>query len=307
MLSKTSSKFPVGTPSLDQPQTPVIAGATEPFLRFRSGAPRWIVGSYSPLVSLVDLNLIPVSFPVLGRDLCYTPAPSGTPQPKGRLTMRHAFIVVVALVVVACGSSSPTTPTPNPQPQPQPQANRAPTITSMSVSPAFGISQLTNFTFTGSATDPDGDAVTYAWDLGGDSVSGQTLQGTISSWGSFTARLVVTDSKGATATDTRPLTVGSMQGRWRGTIPGYTNLAFDLKQNLNVVTGTFFDQFFGAGEIDPAEPGRIALNGNVTMRVKLAAFTDFRFEGKMDTSGRRITGGVFGSGFTGQAFTMTKQ
>lgn len=43
------------------------------------------------------------------------------------------------------------------------------------------------------------------------------------------------------------------------------------------------------------------------MRVKLSVFSDFTFRGRMDQSGRRITGGVYGSGFNGQSFTMDKQ
>jgi hypothetical protein len=53
---------------------------------------------------------------------------------------------------------------------------------------------------------------------------------------------------------------------------------------------------FGNGKIDPAEPGRIDVGGNVTMRVKQGGFSDWYFTGVMDTSGRKITGTVRGSG-----------
>jgi len=177
----------------------------------------------------------------------------------------------------------------------------------MNFAPPFGIAQLTQFSFNAAASDPDGDAVSYAWNVAGNPFTGTNGTITFSSGGNGTATLTVTDSKGATATDTRTFVVGSMTGKWSGTIPGFTNLTFDLTQSGAVVTGTFFEQFFGAGKIDPAQTGRIDGNGNVEMRFKLASFTDFTFRGQMDSTGRRITCGVFGSGFTGQPFTMTKQ
>ncbi len=42
------------------------------------------------------------------------------------------------------------------------------------------------------------------------------------------------------------------------------------------------------------------------MRIKVAPFTDFTMTGQMDGTGRRVTGTVAGSGFTGQPFTMQK-
>ena len=218
--------------------------------------------------------------------------------------------IVSVVLVSACGgksSSSPTTPTAPSTSTPTTPANRAPSITAMSITPAFGIAQLTQFSFSGSASDPDGDAVTFAWDVAGNPFSGTSGTITFSNGGNGTATLTVTDSHGATATDSRTFVVGSMTGKWSGTIPGYTDLSFDLSQSGAVVTGTFSDQYFGPGKIDPAQTGRIDTNGNIEMRFKLAYFTDFTFRGQMDATGRRITGGVFGSGFTGQPFRMTKQ
>jgi hypothetical protein len=80
-----------------------------------------------------------------------------------------------AAFVTACGGSSggtPTTPTPN-TPTPQPQANRPPTITSATVTPASGISTLTTHLFSASASDPDGDPLTYLWDFGNNVFSGE--------------------------------------------------------------------------------------------------------------------------------------
>ena len=223
---------------------------------------------------------------------------------------RIAFALCLSMGLSACGSS-PTSPTATTTPAtpatPSTPSNRAPVINSLNLAPGFGIAQLTQFSFNASASDPDGDAITYVWDVNGQAFTGTSGSTTFPSGFSGNARVTVTDSKGATATDTRTLVVGGMDGKWIGTIPGYTNLLFDLTQSRTVVTGTFLEQFFGPGKIDPAEPGSIDADGNVQMRVKLAFFTDFTFRGRMDATGRRITGGVFGSGFTGQAFSMTKQ
>jgi hypothetical protein len=202
------------------------------------------------------------------------------------------------------GSSTPTSPS---TPTTPTQTNRAPVINSLNFAPAFGVAELTQFSFNASASDPDGDALTYTWDVAGNAVSGTNGTMTFTSGFNGTARVTVTDSKGATASDTRTFAVGSMTGHWTGSIPGYTNMSFDLTQSHTVVTGTFFEQYFGNGRIDPAAPGRIDADGNVEMRFKLAFFTDFTFRGRMDSTGRRVTGGVFGSGFNGESFTMEKQ
>jgi hypothetical protein len=127
--------------------------------------------------------------------------------------------------------------------------------------------------------------------------------------GSWIATVTVSDGKGGTATDSRGFVCGSMTGTWVG-IAGPAALGsyrFTLQQTLGIVSGTYFDSVFGAGKIDPAEPGRIDANGNVTMRVKQSTFIDWYFTGIMDNSGQRITGTVRESGFTGQPFAIVKQ
>jgi PKD repeat protein len=224
--------------------------------------------------------------------------------------VRYSTVILFSCLALAaaCGGSksSPTTPT-SPTPPPPPPQNRAPVINSMDVAPTFGVSELTSFNFSASASDADGDAVAYAWDLAGASRTGSSGSITFTGSGTGDVKLTVTDGKGGSVSDSRTVTIGSMTGRWLGSIPGYTNLLFELRQQGPVVTGTFFEPFFGNGQVDPAQPGRIEADGSLEMRVKLSIFTDFTFRGRMDASGRRITGGVFGSGFNGQAFTMDKQ
>lgn len=91
---------------------------------------------------------------------------------------------------------------------------RVPGGPELTFSPAFGIVGQTLFSFSASAADPDGDAISYAWDVAGNAFTGSSGTITFSSGGNGTARLTVTDSKGATASDTRTFAVGTMIGSW---------------------------------------------------------------------------------------------
>ncbi len=225
--------------------------------------------------------------------------------------MKRQFIALVcsALAVASCGgsSSTPTAPTQPNTPTAPAQQNRAPVIGSMSLTPAFGMMGFTQYSFSATATDPDGDALTYAWDVAGNPFSGTSGSIIFSSGGTGTARVTVTDGRGGSATDTRSFTVGAMTGTWTVVSGQLAGSTFTLTQNTaGIVTGTFNLPGFGNGQTDPAQPGRIDGNGNLTMRVKIGAFTDFNMVGAMDNTGRRVSGTLHGSGFTGQPFAMTK-
>jgi hypothetical protein len=177
----------------------------------------------------------------------------------------------------------------------------------MAFSPTFGIAYLTQFSFSVAASDPDGDAVTYTWDVGGNPVSGTSGSMSFTSGLSSTAKVTVADPKGAIASDTRDFTVGSMTGNWVVTSGLLIGSSFNLTQaSTGLVSGTFVLPGFGTGNTDPAQPGRIDANGNLAMRIKIGWFTDFNMYGTMDQTGRSITGNLQGSGFTGEPFTMVK-
>ena len=60
------------------------------------------------------------------------------------------------------------------------------------------------------SSDPDGDALDFAWDLDDDGTfesPGQSVSRTFADDGSYTVRLRVTDSHGATDTETAQVTV----------------------------------------------------------------------------------------------------
>ncbi len=229
-----------------------------------------------------------------------------------------AFILLTALSVGACGNDSPTQPSGPGGGTGGGNTNRTPVITSMSVTPTFLISGLTNLQGTASATDPDNDTLSYSWNLVNTTLTGPIISGQIvGPGGDVSIRLTVSDGKGGSATDTRIVTVGSMTGNWVVTVldpcgPG--GFPLTLTQTGGVVTGSAVatapwcaaspgDTF----RIDPAEPGSIDADGNVNIRIKVGRFLDFYVRGRMQNSGRSIVGTAHGSGMNGNAVLMAKQ
>lgn len=224
---------------------------------------------------------------------------------------RLLLVSLILVSFVACGGdsgggspSSPSTPTaPTTPTTPTAPTNRAPVITSWNITP-FGIQSLSSFQFSAVANDPDGDSVTYSWDIAGNAFTGSSGSITFSNGGTWTARITVTDGKGGSTTDSRTFVCGTMTGSWRGTF-GTWIFTSDLTQAGGLITGTYSDQA-GVGKLDPASPNTIDANGNVKLRYKQSVWSDFTFTGTMDSTGRKITGVVNGSGYVNTPFTMTK-
>jgi PKD repeat protein len=64
--------------------------------------------------------------------------------------------------------------------------------------------------FTSNASDPDGDALMYVWEFGdGSSAGGPSATHTYAQVGTYTAKLTVTDSRGASASATVIVTVSA--------------------------------------------------------------------------------------------------
>ena len=90
-----------------------------------------------------------------------------------------------------------------------PPGNRAPQVEAAAV-PASGRAPL-DVLFTAAGTDPDGDALTYAWDFGDGSAAatGRRARHTYTTNGTFEAKVTVTDRAGATASATVTVVVGN--------------------------------------------------------------------------------------------------
>jgi hypothetical protein len=223
-----------------------------------------------------------------------------------------APLLVALLLTGACGKSSngsPTTPTtPN-----TPQANRAPQVTSATVTPASGITTLTTHVFSASATDPDGDALSYTWDFGNGTsaaTAGASVVYNNANTTTYQAVLTVTDGKGGTVTSTVPITSAALAGTFTGTLIG-APLSVTLTQYLGgLVSGSWEIPSLGfVGEVGPAgEPGTIDANGRFELRfkVRVGSFVDFYYRGTMDNTGQTLTGTLHGSGFSGEVLILSK-
>jgi len=244
-----------------------------------------------------------------------------------KLTRSALLLVAVALsglmLVSGCGGSdsggSPSTPT-SPT-TPTTPTNRSPVITSMTVTPAFGVSGLTAISMSGSATDADNDTVTYQWSFGGTTATGPTVASTLTGDGPVVIQLTVSDGKGGTATDSRTVTIGTMTGQWSfiftsGCSPTTPTVLpiLTLTQFGSVVTGTLASPAAWCnvpagqtGKLDPAAPAAIDAQGNFTgARLKIGNYYDTFITGKMDGTGRTITGTTRSVSGSTNTFTMKK-
>lgn len=227
--------------------------------------------------------------------------------------VRHPAILASLLTIAAgCGGSNGGSGTPN-APTPTP-ANRSPTITSVAVNPAAGISTLTTHSFSVVANDPDGDALTYTWDFGNDTGSNAasaTVTYNNANTRTYQATVTVRDSKGATATGNVSVTSATIAGSFAGFLQNIRVTA-QLTQYLGgLVNGSWqFPDLGITGEVGPSgEPGKIHADGQFELRfkVRVGSFDDFYYRGSMDPTGQRLTGTLQGSGFSGQYMQLERQ
>jgi PKD domain-containing protein len=130
---------------------------------------------------------------------------NGGPKPAG------SYQQGATAVTVRSGSASPPPPPPPPPPPSAPVGNAAPTACfTRTPNPSRAKEAVMFNAFC--STDPDGDTLTYAWDIGpaGDGVferTGMTTSYTYQGAGSKTARLHVNDGHGNVVTTTQTFTV----------------------------------------------------------------------------------------------------
>ena len=132
------------------------------------------------------------------------------------VTFSAAQPIAVYLSVVDNVTNDPVLVSPLPAPavlreSSGPPANRAPNGTIVQPAGNVTISEGQSAVFEGSATDPDGDAMSYDWDFG-DNISSTELQPgphTYTASGTYTVTFTVTDARGLAdpTPDTRTITV----------------------------------------------------------------------------------------------------
>jgi len=109
------------------------------------------------------------------------------------------LLLMLVMFLVGCngngGPAPPTTP------------NQSPAA-SFTANPTSGVVPLEVTFNASSSSDPDGSITSYAWDFkDGATGSGQTINHTFNSIGSYNVLLAVTDNEGATDSTTKTITV----------------------------------------------------------------------------------------------------
>lgn len=164
-----------------------------------------------------NLNLAPYANEVRG---VYQLVPSVPQSERSRddlvVTFSAARPVAVYLSVVDNVTNDPVLISPSPAPavivgSGGSQNNRAPNGTIVQPAGSVTISEGESVVFEGSASDPDGDVMTYLWDFGDDISSTQLQPGahTYTASGTYTVTFTVTDADGLAdpTPDTRTITV----------------------------------------------------------------------------------------------------
>ena len=125
--------------------------------------------------------------------------------------------------------------------------------------------------------------------------------------GALIASPAVSDGRGARANANQVFVVGTLAGEWAGTAEGLGEFTMTLTHTNGEITGIYTD-LDGPSPVGPPDArGTIDASGHVELPTGQSQFRMFSVRGTMDATGRRITGGFFGAGFTGEIFTMNKQ
>lgn len=151
--------------------------------------------------------------------------------------MRKVLPGILLASQLACHDAM-TTSTPAPQTSAAPSttpaaANGAPTARISDFQPrTTAVAGGTHVSFGATASDPDGDRLSYAWDFGdGTTGSGDALFHVFYASGTFDVKLTVSDGRGGSASDSVRVTARRIEGEWQLENAAHVQLTARLSQS----------------------------------------------------------------------------
>ncbi|MGB7219301.1 MAG: PEGA domain-containing protein [Vicinamibacterales bacterium] len=162
--------------------------------------------------------------------------------------------------------------------------NQPPTIGAISFAPTTAIVATITTLSVASPADPDGDALTFAWDFGDGTPAGTGASTThvYTAAATRTVTVTVSDGKGGSVMATGSLVVKSLTGVWSGPLSccgGQTlNSVVTLTQSGTNLTGTYTDQFVG-------DAGTVTGTVNATTRQVIFTNSITAFPGQFSFTG----------------------
>jgi PKD domain len=210
---------------------------------------------------------------------------------------RHvvAWAVVALALLTSCGGDGSSPGNPAGPSAAAPGTNRPPTasirVSSINTLVSVGKAQLS-----ATASDPDGDSLTYEWDFGdGTTATGPNVSKTYDRAGGYHVVLTVRDSRGGSTSTSVDMHAKAIAGVWKDRDQQY---GIQVQQAAAVVKGR---TVFPVRDLTGALKGVVGADGRVTWRTdyfggairdyfdgKLSADMD-TLEGKLELSDGQIT------------------
>ena len=190
-----------------------------------------------------------------------------------------------------------------------------PPVASLSITPTgTGMATLTQYTFTSTSTDPNADDVlTHTWDFGDSSSgTGQSVDHTYDSAGTFNVTLTVSDPDGEQSTATGSVSVNpTLTGTWAGTLfSGAVPTTMTLTQTGNALDGSWIS--LAPAPANGPMTGSVASPSNficpcvVNFVVTLVGFLPLSFVGEVNADVTSMTGTLTGAAGGPQIYLLTK-